>query len=770
MTRLTISIFRHLCFSFLSLLFFVFSSKAQETINLKGIIVNQETKLPVPFVNISVYGSAKGTSSGSDGRFEIRVPSNKEVELILSHINFIRKEQPITSCPDPEQITIFLQPKTASLKDVVISAALYDQKSELLSKPAMVIRQKNISDQMMSNLTDVLAEKPGISQVWEYHSPIILRGLNSKRIIIMQDENRKIGDFPGGYFGQDMNIYGVQRIEIIKGPGSVIYGGGAISGIINLIGEDLLQKPDGTHAKVLTAYGSNNNEFLEVFRACHKKKNFAIAANGRYRKTGNMTYGNGKEAENSDVQDRDMELQSALKISEKHILNANIDYHCGDWGKPRGFNGPSKYFTEIRNEEESFRAALNYNIDFLKKGESLAFNIYYDQGHRDYFQSKYNTITELKSTLDLVHYKHKYGGGRLFAHLKPSENNVLTVGTDAYIYRLDSPGEIIDYYNDTRGTVEGSKGAGQQNAGFFVNDEWDISEKYRLIAGLRFDLASVTEGENQRTEDRNAFSGNMGVVYSPSQIHHISLNFGRAFRMPSTEELFTRVISCKGTKEGNPELKPEYSRGIDLGFKGENTAGNFQYDLALFYNILDNFIHETASPKEDVDFTFANSDARIYGGEVSLHYRIHSLLAASDAIDVDLGAAYVYGTDESVPEDDAPLFGIPPFKVNAGLNYHGLMNHAWITGYKIRLFAEHATAQNRVAEIPEGTDGGPWGYVPSDPYTKLNFSIHLNSNALPLRPKIRFVVSNLLNNDYKPFGSYIPAMGRNFKIVLILSL
>ncbi len=770
MTRFTVHILRHISLLIMFLLVFSVLTKAQETSILNGTVINQDTELPVPFANISVYGSAKGTSSALDGCFEIRIPAKTDVKLIISHINFQRKELKVNTGHIPENMTILLQPKTSQLKDVVISASLYDQKLEMLSKPAIVIQQKNIAGQMMSNLTDVLAEKPGISQVWEYHSPIILRGLNSKRIIIMKNENRKIGDFPGGYFGQDMNIYGVQRIEIIKGPGSVIYGSGAISGIINLIGENLLAKPNGTHARVLTAYGTNNNEFLEVFRACHKKKNFAIAANGRYRKTGNMTYGNGKEAENSDVQDRDMELQSALKISEKHILNTNIDYHYGDWGKPRGFNGSLKYFTEIRNEEESFRAALDYNFAFSQKEESLHVNLYYDQGQRDYFQSKYSTTTGKKTSLDLVHYKHKYGGGRAFSLLKPFENNILTIGADAYIYRLDSPSDIIDYYNNTQGTLEGSKGTGQQNAGFFVNDEWDISKKFRTIAGLRYDIASVTEGENLRTEDRTALSGNFGFVFSPSLIHHISLNIGHAFRMPTTEELFTRVISCKGTKEGNPDLKPEYSWGIDLGFRGENQQGALQYDLALFYNILDNFIHETASEKEDIDFTFANSDAEIFGGEASLHYRINSLFVASDAFDLDLGAAYVYGIDKSVPEDDAPLFGIPPFKINGSLNYHGRLNQIWITGYKISLYAEHATAQDRVAEIPEGTDGGPWGYVPSDPYTKLNLSLHVNSNTLPLRPKVRFIVSNLLNNDYKPFGSYIPAMGRNFKIVLILSI
>jgi outer membrane receptor protein involved in Fe transport len=76
------------------------------------------------------------------------------------------------------------------------------------------------------------------------------------------------------------------------------------------------------------------------------------------------------------------------------------------------------------------------------------------------------------------------------------------------------------------------------------------------------------------------------------------------------------------------------------------------------------------------------------------------------------------------------------------------------------------SAQNRIASIPEGTDGGPWGYIPSDPHTVFNFSLGLNSNTLPGYPKLRFIVKNIFDNDYQPFGSYIPAMGRNIKVLL----
>ncbi|MEA3504731.1 MAG: TonB-dependent receptor, partial [Bacteroidota bacterium] len=642
-----------------------------------------------------------------------------------------------------------------------------------LSKAAAVISHKQIEDNMQSNMTDVLASTPGFTQVWEYHSPILLRGMNSKRLLIMKNGNRRIGTFPGGYFGQDMNIYDTKKIEIIKGPGSVIYGSGAISGIINIINHEPFGRNETT-AKILSGYGSNNNEILEVVKLCHKKKNFGISINGKYRKTEDYFYGNGERAENSDVEDRDISINTGFKISEKHKFIVDANYHFGDWGKPRGFNGEAKRFTEIRNQEERVHTAFNYTYSPNSFIESVKFNMYYDKGTRDYFKYKYSTITGNLSSLDLVHYNDNYGGGKLFTIFNLFENNKVTTGVDGYFFLLDNPAEIFDYYDDSHGQLQGHINAGQQNLGAFINDEWTISEKMCVITGIRFDVATVNEGEksdlDEREETRTATSGNVGLVFSPYEKMHFSLNVGKAFRMPSAEELFTEIISCKGTKIGNPDLKPEYGWNIDLGFRGKAIHNNLKYDVALFYNKMNDFINETPDIEhDDIDFTYKNTDAKIIGSEISMSYRFKNVFKPSNKLFVALGGAYVYGIDLFY-DNDTPLFGIPPLKINGELKYYGMLNRKWLTGYNIKITSEYAEEQNRIAQIPEGTDGGPWGYLSSKRHANLNFSLAVNSNSLPYSPKLRLVIKNVFNSDYHPFGSYIPVMGRNFKVVMLFKI
>ncbi|MGI6342935.1 MAG: TonB-dependent receptor [Bacteroidales bacterium] len=750
-----------------------FQLMAQQNVKtINGVVIDQNSRSPIQFANVSVKNTGSGTIADQQGRFSIGVKTDAKTVLVISHISYHKQEITITDSLTNDSIYVRMQPKEVELSDVVVSAGLYQQQLNKIARSAKIISNRQIIDNMSSNVADLLSKIPGFTRVWEYHSPVILRGLNSNRLLIMKDGNRRIGTFPGGYFGQDMNIYDNRKIEIIKGPGSVIYGSGAISGIVNIItGEPFGEKKNSINTS--TGYGSNNNEFLKLIKLCHKREKFGISINGKYRKTGNITYGNGEIAENSNVEDRDISINTGYKISEAHKIIVNANYHYGDWGKPRGFNGPTKRFTKIRNKEENFHADLSYS--YVRNGifESLNVNFFYDEGWRDYYQYKYSIVTDKLSTLDLVHYKDKYGGTRIFSIINISDNNKLTTGFDAYIFRLDNPSELFDYYNETQGSTEGYKNAGQQNLGYFISNEWQVSNKIKLLSGIRYDFAEVLEGNTDnevgKNEQRNAISGNLGVVYSPNTHTNISLNIGRAFRMPTTEELFTRVISCKGIKVGNPKLKPEYSHSIDLGMRGKTPNDRFKYDLALFYNKLDDFINEAPAEQIDADFTLKNTNAIITGAEFSGTYRFSNVFRPYNSMYIGIGAAYVYGID-LYQGNKAPLFGIPPFNISTEMDYRGLLNKKWITGYSIKLSSEYAAPQNRIAEIPEGTEGGPWGYVPSEKHYVFNCSVGINSNSLPGHPKLRVIVTNIFDTDYKPFGSYIPAMGRNIKLVLSLGI
>ncbi len=741
-------------------------SFAQQTTEITGVVTDALTNDPIPFANVTLAGASVGTTTDERGNFKLIIDVGNSGKLIVSHINYHKAETGFSQ----KFIRLSLEPKEQQIDHVVVSATLTEQLIHKTTQPVNVIANRKVQDNINSNIVDMLSRTPGFTQVWEYHSPLLLRGMNSNRLLVLKNGSRRIGTFPGGYFGQDLNIYEAKKIEVIKGPGSVIYGSGAISGIINIITPTPLGG-NTTNTKILSGYGSNNKELIEAVSFCNKTDKFGVNLHGKWRKTGEYSYANSQTALNSEVEDRDLSLTTGYKLSNKHQIAINADYHWGDWGKPRGFNGPEKYFTQIRNNEEGIHTALNYTYSPNGFIDRVVTNLYFDHGTRDYYQYKHSAITGKKTTLDLVHYKDNYGGGQAYTVLNASPSYKITTGIDGYMFRINSPTNYYDYYNNTEGYNKGYENAGQQSIGIFANNEWTASERLNITAGLRYDWATVVEGKHNdtlgRTENRTAISGNFGLVIAVTKQSFMSLNIGRAFRMPITEELFTETVSCKGIKKGNPTLKPEYSWNIDAGYRGSASNNNLNWDLALFYNIVDSYINEaTDTLNENMDFTYKNTDAILMGGEASLSYRFNNVIKAENKLYAGLSASYVYGIDKSGNQSDAPLFGVPPLKLLADIKYQGSINKHWITGYHISIEGEYAASQNRIAPIPEGADSGPWGYETSDPHTAFNATMGLNSNALPGFPKLRFVVKNILNSNYKPYGSYIPVMGRNFKVLL----
>ena len=182
-------------------------------------IIDASTNEPIAFVNVSLIGLSIGTSTDIDGEFSLSIKTKTDLKLVFSHINYFKKEIKVVKDSFSNDLLIKLESKQGIIDDVIVSATRYELSKNKLSKSAVIVSQRDIKDNLFSNMIDVLATTPGFTQVWEYHSPILLRGLNSKRLIILKDGNRRIGTFPGGYFAQDMNIYDLKKIEIIKGPG-----------------------------------------------------------------------------------------------------------------------------------------------------------------------------------------------------------------------------------------------------------------------------------------------------------------------------------------------------------------------------------------------------------------------------------------------------------------------------------------------------------------------------------------------------------------------
>ncbi len=753
-------------------------------LTLNGRVVDVKTKEGISGVNIFLEGTNTGTASAEDGSFTLKLNSDQPGIINFQHIAYqLRRIKLPENENIPWIVTLYPAVIPASFQ-VVVTADRSARKKMDVARPSEIVTHENMTDNMASNLTDALDRTPGFTQVSDYHSPLLLRGMNSERLIVLLDGDRRVGTFPGGFMGQEMNIYGADKIEVIRGPGSVMYGSGAISGVINIIGADPFQHP-GLNVRLNSGYGSNNNEILQLVDVSWAGDELAFSVHGKWRDTNYLHYGDNIKAENSRVEDKDLNINAVWRLSDKHRLGAVFNYHQGGpWEKPLGFNGPTKSFTEVENEEWRSHSALKYTAQSIGIFDEIALSVFYDQGRRDYYNYKHQQFSDgtlgKRNSLELVKYDDKYGGGHILGRIRTGENNKITLGADGYVFRLWSPAEIYDYYYNTFGTKRQAEGAGVNTLGLFAQDDWKINAGLTAIAGLRFDVAEVIEGDHplagfsERNEQRSAFSGNIGLVKKVSENTRLSVNIGRAFRMPTAEEMFSETISCKGIKRGNPDLKPEYGWNFDLGWRG--AIADLEFDAALFANFLQDYINEVkaGAPPDDY-FTSNNVKARISGAELSLQRRFKHIFGwIGHSLIPQLIVEYAFGEDitgkDSWFERGEALHGIPPFQVKTALRYAAYRTSgSFLYNYHAEINLDYAAEQDRIPDVPAAMRG-PWGFVQSEAYTLLGCSAGISFYTLPFSPRLTVKATNLLDKNYKPYGSYVPGMGRNIKFMVRFEL
>jgi hemoglobin/transferrin/lactoferrin receptor protein len=597
-------------------------------------------------------------------------------------------------------------------------------------------------------------------------------------MVVLQNQNRRIGTFPNGFMGQMLNVYGIERIEVIRGPGSVMYGTGAISGVINLISADPLNARSFT-AELASGFGSNNYERFVMPRINWGNGRIGITVLGRLRKADDYKFGADSTAINSYIEDKDFSIRFGWRIKPNHTLRINSDYHeGGPWAKPLGYTNKP----QIKNvhEDNTSHTSVNYRIENNGFIQTTVISGFYDLTHRDQHTKTYtgpfNLSTSKLKKYALINYKLRYGGGQIYGVLKPIATHQLSIGLDGYASRLWGPTTEINYQKQTTTHTNNIDNAGISSIGMYAQDEWPVAGNVlSIITGLRYDVAEVQEGfiegEKGRNRKQSAFSGTVGLINHPSHSTSLTLNIGRAFRMPGADEMFSDMISGAGIKHGNPELTPEYSWNVDAGFRG--TINDFDFDASVYTNFLVDFVNEIAAPPgADYDYTYENiGKARISGYELSATYRFRNLFDSGKHLMTSTSMEYTYGVDvtgkDSYFTPGEPVYAIPPLRIRASVRYLGISKlfGLW-NNHFIEFEADHSEAQHRVPK----NIAGPWGTEESAAFTLFSVRVGLNLNALPLSPKIHLRIRNLLDEVYKPFGSFIPGMGRNIKLIVRLSI
>jgi hemoglobin/transferrin/lactoferrin receptor protein len=700
-----------------------------------------------------------------------------------------------------------------SLQEIVVSASRFEEKKQDVAQKIQVIRSSELSNLNQSSTADVLANSGNIlvqkSQLGG-GSPVI-RGFEANRVLIVIDGVRMNNAiYRGGHLQNVITLDNsiMDRVEIVYGPGSVVYGSDALGGVMSFSSKNpVLSKDDETviKAAAYTRYMSAASGYAAHADISVSGKKIGSLTSFTYSSFGDLRQGANRDPEvgnfgarpwyvqringlDSTVINKDTNLQVGSGYSQYDVLQKFM-YHQNDNIRHTlnfQFSNSSNIdrydrLTQVAGGNPKYaewyygpqkRIFASYTLELLKK------NIFYDKARLIFgYQQIEESRIERKYRKDLLNHRienlHIITGN--FDFVKKTGRNELRYGFEGWYNDVNSSafsknistGEITSL--DTR---YASGGAIMHSLAFYATHTLEINEKLILNDGLRFSNVNLTAlftdttffnfPFNEAVQKNNALNGNLGLIYMPESGCRVTALLSSGFRAPNVDDLSRVFESTPGTiNVPNPNLKPEYTYNGEIGVS--NSFNNWLNASATGYYT----IYRNALTTQN--FTYNGQDSIIYGGVMSkvvattnankaYMYGLELALNGTLNNNISFYATYNYTYARIVTDTTAvPLDHIPPVFGKFGMQ---------LTEKKFRAdFFVNWSACKKIEDYnPFGEDNQAYALPQGMPswYT-INTRLTYQFNKYV---GVQVACENILDRNYRVFASNISAPGRNFIVTL----
>ena len=553
----------------LKLLFLlILLSFANSQIKISGTVIDNKSGSPLPLVNIYSSDSDVGEITDNKGRFSYTFNDKQKAELIFSHVAYENYHQVFDSTHN--NIVIRLNETLIQLNNVVVTSTRSGYLLRDVPVATEVIGKKEITESGATTVNELLQQRAGVSTSTNVDGGAIFNmlGLDSRYILILKDGQPITGQFNNRVDLNHISTNRLKKIEITKGPGSAVYGTDAMGGVINIITEDARNSPTLTTSYRASSFGGTPKQISKDPINSIVKSSLTIPFNN-FNFTSDITYqhflkGQQFEYISADQIDK-VNFDNELTWNRgKHSLRASHSkYNQNDEGATRLSSGTVLYTNETNIDRNQF--TLNHKWQIKD-------NFFIEQTIRnaDYIRS----------------YKVKNNDGSISTEDETKEENT------EYEFLFNRAFEQLTY----NGGVEFSNpeyksdriaGGIQQKEifGLFNQVAWNATPTIKAVSGLRFD----TYG------DTTVISPRLALSFKKNESWIYRLAYGHGFRAPSFMESLIDWdhLQFGYSVKGNPNLKPEISKGFTLGAEYRNN-NNFQLSTLLYHNTFSNLIKDYA--------------------------------------------------------------------------------------------------------------------------------------------------------------------------------
>jgi iron complex outermembrane receptor protein len=774
-------------------IFMVFSgiSLAQNLYRLEGTVKDKHQQ-PLPGVTVEVHELGRATQTNVNGSFSIGALKPGNYHIHVSLLGYAANEQAISIGNETQVLNIVMEPASIELNNLVVEESMLKAGIKEQSQAMAVLDQEHFIKNGNASFVRMLESIPGVNSIntgMGVSKPVI-RGLSFNRVIVAENGIKQEGQQWGGDHGLEIDQFAVERVELIKGPASLLYGSDGLGGLINI--RPAPAPARNTVSASILASARSVNDFLgtSVFAAVNKNDyylrmristqdfaDFRVPAN-EFTYNGYVLPIINNRLKNTAGNERNVYLTAGMgkswgfsSISFSRFAQ-NAGFFAGSHGIPRSYQLQDD--TLLRDMDLPRQQVTHYKIlsnTTVQLGKHwLEADLGYQLNHRSEFS-----------------YPHTHGKGP-----QPSGDLELDfkLQTLSYNIRLHVEAER------NRSLILGSNGQMQQNTigGFnfliprfgtsgigvfaFYRKSWD---KLIFNGGIRYDYAQISTQKHYRAMYLDSltilgyelaspqleryfsnFSGSTGISWFPGGDWNVKLNVGSAYRVPTPSELTSNGVH-HGTfrhELGDSTLTSERSLQSDLMLR--YSGNKWEWSVTPYVNFFKDFIFldPTAQfstlPDAGLLYRYNQADALHYGAEIQSD--LHLTPDFHVGVAAQMIRAWNLETSYNLPF-------IPPAQAKMDLEYE-LHNENWFfPELFIGLQTIAVSSQTLTARNERTTPG----------YLLLNSNLGTNFNLKKHECRLIVNIQNVLDaryyahlNRYRQLN--LPEPGRNIMITLNIKL
>ena len=744
--------------------------------------VTDEHRHALSGATVQLVQLQKGTVTDRKGNFTFEGLAAGIYELRVSFLGYFVFSDTV-QLAENRQIRVMLLPNNHLLSELTIieDAHHHDSKATL---PVDVIDKAYLHHQLSGSLMQTLNRLPGIGSmdIGASQSKPVIRGLGFNRVVVAENGVKHEAQEWGADHGLEIDQFNVERIEILKGPASLLYGANAMGGVIDM--KQIATPARNTQGGDVLLNAHTNNELLGAAAKFYKRyqyfyfktffsytdfSDYRVPAdsidymsyyfklhNNRMRNTagrersGSVTLGylNGNFSSHLTVSDYFSKSGFFANAHGLEIRNSAVDYDQSE----RDIDLPSQqvnHFKVLSNsiwmiKDYKLNIDVGYQNNFRQEfSEAVAHGfmpIPPDSLERQYMKNTWNTNLKLEFP---IHSSHQLITG---LSTEWQQNN-----TGGWGFMLP------DFSTKT--------------AGAFVFDHIRMNGIWSANIGLRFDAGRLAtdnyfdwyttpqpDGSEVRvqrainlTRNYSSYSWGVGIVRDTEKMTW-RMNIGKSFRMPTAKELASNGINYHMYRyeKGDTTLRAEESFQLDMGWtwKGEK----WHVELTPFVNYFPNYIYlNPTSSYFEAQQIYYHSQSEVFrtGGEMLVTYALSPQLSFSTDVE------YIYSLQLSGAKKGYTLPFSPPATANLGLNYSPLTRGIWqkpSMGFTLKL----AGSQGQIVP-PEKTTPG---------YVLLSLQAGTGIKMANRVVELNLRLNNVFDKRYYDHTSFyrlieVPGQGRN---------